>query len=383
MKTSAIICEYNPFHNGHKFQIDTARSLTGCDAVVALMSGNFVQRGDFALFPKNVRAKAALLGGADLILENHTVSVLRSAEGYASAAVYTLSALGCVDYLVFGAECGNVEHLTKIAKLLLSENEMFRQMLSYEMSHGFSFAAARGRVVGKILGADTEEILRQPNNILAIEYIKAIIKQGSSIEPVVIQRTGAGHNSDTASGNIASASYIRDKFIQGEKSAFDFVPQAAAGQYLKCPYVKSDSADKAILSHLCMSKAAEIASAPDISEGLENKIKTEAMQQASLADLIAAVKSKRYAYSRIRRAILCSYLKITKDDTQKMPKYIKILDFNQRGRAVLNTAKKTCSLPLTKNASILLKNADAMENWKRELAFDRVYEIFMQNNAKK
>ena len=127
-----------------------------------------------------------------------------------------------------------------------------------------------------------------------------------------------------------------------------------------------------------MSKASEIASAPDISEGLENKIKTETMQQSTLGNLIAAVKSKRYAYSRIRRAIICSYLKITKDDTQKMPEYIKILDFNQKGQAVLNTAKKTCTLPLAKNASILLKNNSAMELWKRELAFDRVYEIFMQ-----
>lgn len=378
MKTSAIICEYNPFHNGHKFQIDTARSLTGCDAVVALMSGNFVQRGDFALFPKNVRAKAALLGGADLILENHTVSVLRSAEGYASAAVYTLSALGCVDFLVFGAECEDIGLLTKIAQLLLSENEIFRNTLSYELSRGLSYAAARGKAIGKTLGNSAEGIIKQPNNILAIEYIKAIIKQGSSIKPIVIKRTGAGHNSDTASGNIASASYIRDKFIRDRQSTFDFVPQATSRLYFKSPYFSPDSADKSILSHLCISKASEIASAPDISEGLENKIKTETMQQSTLTDLITAVKSKRYAYSRIRRAILCSYLKITKEDVQRMPEYIKILDFNQKGQAVLNAAKKTCTVPLAKNASILLKNNSAMELWKRELAFDRAYEIFMQ-----
>ena len=379
MKTSAIICEYNPFHNGHKFQIDTARSITNCDAVIALMSGNFVQRGDFALFPKEIRAKAALSGGADLILENPTFCVLRSAEGYASAAVCTLTSLGCVDSLVFGAECDDIKLLTSIAKILVSEDKSFCDILSCELSKGASYPAARGIAVGKILGSDAEEILKQPNNILAVEYIKAIIKQNSSLSPVVIQRKGVGHNSSEVSENIASASFIRDKFTQDKISALSFVPDTSAELYSKSSFFKVSSADKAIIASLNLKSASEIASAPDISEGLENKIKKEATLQNSLEALTDSVKSKRYAYSRIRRAILCSYLGITAEDAAQAPQYIKILDFNETGRAVLNTAKKSCTLPLAKNASAILKDEKSMAIWRRELEFDRIYDIFVQN----
>ena len=379
MKTSAIICEYNPFHNGHKFQIDTARSITNCDAVIALMSGNFVQRGDFALFPKEIRAKAALSGGADLILENPTFCVLRSAEGYASAAVCTLTSLGCVDSLVFGAECDDIKLLTSIAKILISEDKSFCDILSCELSKGASYPAARGIAVGKILGSDAEEILKQPNNILAVEYIKAIIKQNSSLSPVVIQRKGAGHNSSEVSENIASASFIRDEFTQNKSSSLSFVPDYAAELYSKSSFFKVSSADNAIIASLNLKSALEIASAPDISEGLENKIKKEAALQNSLEALTDSVKSKRYAYSRIRRAILCSYLGITVEDAAQAPRYIKILDFNETGRAVLNTAKKSCTLPLAKNASAILKDEKSMAIWRRELEFDRIYDIFVQN----
>lgn len=379
MKTSAIICEYNPFHNGHKFQIDTARSITNCDAVIALMSGNFVQRGDFALFPKEIRAKAALSGGADLILENPTFCVLRSAEGYASAAVCTLTSLGCVDSLVFGAECDDIKLLTSIANILVSEDKSFCDILSCELSKGASYPAARGIAVGKILGSDAEEILKQPNNILAVEYIKAIIKQNSSLSPVVIQRKGAGHNSSEVSENIASASFIRDEFTQNKSSSLSFVPDYAAELYSKSSFFKVSSADNAIIASLNLKSALEIASAPDISEGLENKIKKEAALQNSLEALTDSVKSKRYAYSRIRRAILCSYLGITVEDAAQAPQYIKILDFNETGRAVLNTAKKSCTLPLAKNASAILKDEKSMAIWRRELEFDRIYDIFVQN----
>ena len=379
MKTSAIICEYNPFHNGHKFQIDTARSITNCDAVIALMSGNFVQRGDFALFPKEIRAKAALSGGADLILENPTFCVLRSAEGYASAAVCTLTSLGCVDSLVFGAECDDIKLLTSIANILVSEDKSFCDILSCELSKGASYPTARGIAVGKILGSDAEEILKQPNNILAVEYIKAIIKQNSSLSPVVIQRKGAGHNSSEVSENIASASFIRDEFTQNKSSSLSFVPDYAAELYSKSSFFKVSSADNAIIASLNLKSALEIASAPDISEGLEYKIKKEAALQNSLEALTDSVKSKRYAYSRIRRAILCSSLGITVEDAAPAPQYIKILDFNETGRAVLNTAKKSCTLPLAKNASAILKDEKSMAIWRRELEFDRIYDIFVQN----
>lgn len=383
MKVSAIICEYNPFHNGHKYQIDTARSLTGCDAVVALMSGNFVQRGDFALFPKEVRTKAALIGGVDLVLENPTTFVLRSAEGYASAAVYTLSALGCIDYLVFGTESDDLDLLKSIANLLAFESKDFKNKLTAELSSGSSFASARGRVVGQLLGKTAETALSQPNNLLAIEYLKAIARQGSTLTPVLIKREGADHHSDIPTNNIASASYIRSQFIENPYDALRFTPSALEELYRKSPYFPLDAADKAIISSLCLMSHESIAATCDISEGLENKIKAEAMRCSSLSELADCVKSKRYALSRIRRAILCSYLGITSETAKNMPKYIKIADFNDAGQSVLSAAKRLCTIPLAKNATPLLKDKYAMELWRRELEYDRIYEIFMCNQFKK
>ncbi len=374
MKNAAIICEYNPFHNGHKFQIDEARRITGCDGIVALMSGNTVQRGDFAILPKDIRCKAAISGGIDLVLENPSLFVLRSAEGYASAAVKTLSALGAIDYLVFGAEHDNVDDLYKIASFLANETDEYKNALSKELSCGASFAAARAKITAKFLGENSAEILSLPNNLLAVEYLKAIIKQGSPLKPVLIKRKGAMHNSHDSTDGFASASFIREAFAQGNDIS-SCVPYDAYKLYADKTPVCINNAEMAILSSLCLMSTDEIANTPDISEGLENKIKTEAMQATSLDALFENVKSKRYAYSRIRRAVLCAYLGITKQDASFEPQYIKILDFNEVGQKILNLAKSTATLPLAKSASPILRNSDAMAIWKKELEIDRVYNL--------
>lgn len=375
MKVSAVICEYNPFHNGHKYQLDEAKRLTDCDAVVALMSGSFVQRGEFAVYPKSVRAGAALSNGADLILENIPFSVLRSAEGYASASVFTLSSLGCVDYLIFGAECKNLSVLQKIAEFFASESAEYKAALANELSLGTSFASARSKAAALFLGNDVSEVLKAPNNLLAIEYLKAIIRQNSSLQPVLIPRIGTAHDSNTASGKFASASLIREELQKGSASVFDYIPSAAAALCKSTNPFVQNAADAAIISSLCLMPADKLAAAPGISEGLENKIKTEAMCCNTLNEIISAVKSKRYAYSRIRRAILCAYLGITQNDVSQTPEYIKILGFNQTGQRVLNAAKKTASLPIAKSASPILKDSAAMNIWKKCLAFDKIYDI--------
>lgn len=226
MKISAIISEYNPFHNGHKYQIDTAKEITGCDAVIALMSGNIVQRADFSIFDKSIRASAALNGGIDLVLENPALSVLQSAEGYAYSAVATLTKLNCVDFLVFGAECSSLDDLNKIAQLLATEDNEFKNTLSQELSKGNTFASARGKTVAHFLGKDAENILKQPNNLLAIEYLKAIIRQDSSLKPILIKRTGADHNSMHSNNGFASATLIRENLLN-KRSIANFVPRPA------------------------------------------------------------------------------------------------------------------------------------------------------------
>ena len=378
MKAIGIIGEYNPFHNGHKYQLDKVRELTCCDAVVALMSGSFVQRGDFAIYDKNIRAEAAVLCGADLVLENPSAFVLRSAEGYASAAVYTLDSLGCVDYLVFGAEHESLSDLQSIAALFADETPEFKRLLTAELAEGIPYAAARASAADKILGGGTAEILCRPNNLLAIEYLKALIKHKSDIQPVLIQRIGTGHHDTESRGIYASASYIRSILPESLLGVRDLVPSSAFDLYKGSKPFDRTAADKAILSALCLISRERLSEVPDISEGLENKIKSAAMTAESLDELTAEVKSKRYAYARIRRALLCAYLGITRGNSPSLPLYIKILCFSEVGRAVIRLAKSTSSLSVAKNASAVLKDKAALKLWKSELELDRVYEIMSQ-----
>lgn len=373
MKTTAIICEYNPFHNGHKFQIDTARQITDCDCIVGLMSGNYVQRGDFAIFPKRIRSQMAIAGGMDLIIENPSYCVLRSAEGYAHSAVYALDGLRCVDYLVFGAECDNIDKLYQIADFLVCETSEFKEILTKKTSEGIPFAAARAYAVKKLLGDDADYIIRQPNNLLAIEYIKAIIRLNSNIKPVLVCRKGANHSDTEASGEFASATCIRDYIAKGMDISH-YVPDCCREMYNEKIF-NYKAADSAVLSTLCLRDASYLKRISGISEGLENKIKREVFNCTKIDALTEGVKSKRYAYTRIRRAVMCAYLGIEKEEAELLPQYIKILEFNDTGRKFLNTAKKTAKITLAKNAAPLLKNKTAMTQWKKELERDRVYDI--------
>lgn len=373
MKTAAIICEYNPFHNGHKYQIDTARQITDCDCVVGLMSGNYVQRGDFAIFPKSIRSQVAIAGGMDLTIENPSYCVLRSAEGYAHSAVYTLDALGCVDYLVFGAECDNIDKLYKIADFLVCETREFRNILTQKTSEGIPFATARAYAVRELLGNEADYIIGQPNNLLAIEYIKAIIRLNSNIKPVLVCRKGANHNDTEARGEFASATCIRD-YIAKEMDISDYIPDCCREMYNKKTF-NYGAADSAVLSALCLRDVSYFKRISGISEGIENKIKREVFNCTEIDALTESVKSKRYAYTRIRRAVMCAYLGIEKEEAELLPQYIKILEFNDTGRQLLNTAKKTAKITLAKNAAPLLKNKTAITQWKKELERDRVYDI--------
>ena len=379
MRIAAVICEYNPFHNGHKHQIDTARTELGCDGFIGLMSGNFVQRGEFAVFDKGVRAAAAISCGIDLVLENPTDCVLRSAEIYADRAVYILDSLGCVDYLVFGAEEPDLSKLKEIAEFFAAEPPRFKSALADELKSGAPFAAARAAAAANILGFGITEPLSKPNNLLAIEYLKALIRRNSSIEPVLIKRVGAMHDSDEISGITASATKLR-KMLQYRDNISPLVPSPAANIYRTAKTFDPTTADAAILGSLCLMPKERLAAAPDISEGLENKIKHEVMYAETFAGLCAAVKSKRYAYSRIRRALLCAYLGLSKSAAE--PPYVKILDFNYIGRQIISAAKKTSEITLAKNASAILKDKSAMELWKSQLGFDRVYEIMSQTNIR-
>lgn len=375
MKTAAVICEYNPFHSGHLHQLSEAKKRLDCDAVIGMMSGNYVQRGDVAVYPKQIRAKAALYGGIDLVLELPAALTLQSAERYAANAVGTLNALGCVDYLFFGAECPETDLLMNIANVLAYEDSDFKLALRRELDRGLSFAAARSNAVKEIIGGASAEILSTPNNILAVEYCKALIRSGSTIKPYAIARKGVNHDAGGSNNGFASASEIRRRILCGEDIS-KFVPEFAADIYSGVKPSFIADMECSLAAALCMTSADKLSQAPDVSEGLENAILRAAFEADTLDGIIAGVKSKRYAYSRIRRIILCSYLGITKADSALTPQYIRILDFNERGREILSSARSTAALPLAKNGRQIKDNPKALELWKRELILDRIYDIF-------
>ncbi len=225
MKNAGIVAEYNPFHTGHLIHIEHTRQAIGEDAgIVCVMSGNFVQRGETAVYEKHARALAAVLSGADLVLELPVPYVLSSAEGFAFGAVSLLDSLKCVDYISFGSETGNVSELRKTAELLLEP--ALDSILKDELSRGVSYATAR-HIAAEKLSDQKLDILKTPNNILGIEYIKALIRLDSTIEPLTFKRVGAGHDKKEAVNDIASASMLRERLRDG-LDINGYIPEAAA-----------------------------------------------------------------------------------------------------------------------------------------------------------
>ncbi|MBE7032559.1 MAG: nucleotidyltransferase [Ruminococcaceae bacterium] len=378
MTVAAIICEYNPLHNGHKFHIEETRRKTGADAVVAIMSGNFVQRGDAAIYPKSLRAKAAILGGADLVLELPVSFATGSAEFFAQGAVRTLDSLGIIDYLSFGAECNNAEKLLGLAELFANEPPEFTDLIKLYSKDGLSFPAARAKAAAEFAGADAGKILSSPNNILGIEYCKALLKLNSKITPCVIERTGAGHDTEATNGNIASASFIRKLLVESNpEKAFLFMPDFAKKIFENQPLHSIKAIENALLCELIKSPTNKLREISDVSEGLENRIKDAALTANSLEELIASVKTKRYAHSRVRRIVLSAFLGITDNDRKAPPQYIKILDHNETGQKLIAAAKKTATLPIVRNTSQVNKlgNSEIKELWERERIFDKIYEM--------
>jgi len=374
MKTIGIIAEYNPFHNGHKFHIEQAKRQTAADAVVVVMSGNYVQRGDCAIFDKRVRARATIEGGADLVIELPTVNATQSAENFAQSSVYLLNALGCVDFLAFGAEAEEIGDIAEVAQFLTSENPKFDELIREKLKSGISYATARESAVGELCGERFAAVLREPNNILGVEYLKALLKFGSSIEPILIKRKAVRHDESEARGEFASASLVREMIANGGvENVESLVPSECMVIYQTAQIHKLQSVEVAILANLRRSSSEEIARIADISEGLENRILKAAKLSTTLEELIDRVKTKRYTRARLRRIMLHAYLGITREDST-LPQYLKILDFSPRGQEILNKVKKSTDLPLAKNFR-QIESVESVKMWQDELKFDNLYEL--------
>lgn len=345
MNICATIAEFNPFHNGHGYLVNAVKE--DFDACVAVMSGNFVQRGAPAIYDKFSRARAAVMNGVDLVIELPLIYSLSSAENFALGAVKLLNASNVVSLLFFGSECGDIDVLNRAASLSLNEDEAFKTGLKENLSSGMSYPKAKSAVMGK-MGVDPL-VLSAPNNILGIEYIRALKRTGSSIKPLTLKRFGAMHDSNVASNSIASASHVRSliekgSFTQNFMPSFPYPVPVFEKQFSDIILYALRSADYDFLLNI-----------PDCSSALASRF-VSARRETTVNDVVSAVKSKNFTESRIRRIIWNAVLKNTHSPAED-PAYIRVLAQNTRGSAVIAEMKKNASLPIIQKG-VELKNND-------------------------
>lgn len=334
MEVAGIVAEYNPFHGGHAHHIAQTRRLVGDCAVVCVMSGHFVQRGECAVLDKWARTRSAIEGGADLVLELPTVWAASSAESFARGAVGILAATGVVTHLSFGSEGGDADALRQVAACLDSED--YRGALRQFLDQGLPFAACRQRAVAELLSPERSALLSAPNNNLGIEYIRALNALGSTIQPVTVPRVGAGHDGGDHP-DYPSASHVREEMLSGRLPA----DNPACLKY----------GERWVLGRLRALDEGDFAALPDCGEGLSHRLYRAVRQGRTLEEIYALAKTKRYAHARIRRAVLWAALGLKAPDRPDRPPCLRVLGANERGRALLREMKGRAALPvLTKPA---------------------------------
>lgn len=361
MKVAFIACEYNPFHNGHLYHINKTKE-SGADAVVCIMSGNFVQRGEIAIAEKHIRAKTALQNGADLIIELPLKYAVSDASHFAEGFIRTADATGLDGFISFGAK-DDLQTLLKIQQLCYSDEAM--QFVSDMQKQGYSYAAAKSIYIANIFGKNNAKILDDANNILALEYINNAINLMNNPQFFSVKRKGAAHDSDTVSDNTASAGFIRNEIytlyednysITGLHKCESLIPEIAFITLLEAyssglfPTDKS-KADTALFSRILTLSEDEFRSVNNVNQGLENRITEKIRIAASLEEAYSMIKTKRFTHARIRQILLQAALGIKRDDINAGPSYIRILGFNKTGRNILRIMKDTAKLPVIMNLS--------------------------------
>lgn len=419
-KVLGIIAEYNPFHNGHLYHLEASKKLTGADYTVAIISGNFTQRGSTSIVDKWSKTKMALENGIDLVIELPVMYSISSAENFADGAIKILNSLGIVNYLSFGTETSDISILNNIANILYSEPEKYKKLLSIELEKGLSFPKAReNALLDYIKNSDDivpenriidfekyGKVLSSPNNILGIEYLKALKKYKSSINPVCISRFATDYNSTKLSKidnltsncnpqNFASATAIRELIKNKNFDTIKTVMPLKSYSILMdcinsgCVTPDLNCFEKEIIFTLRKMSIEQIANLPDVSEGLEFSIKKAVNSCNNINNFLDIVKSKRYTVTRLQRILLYALLGISKEDMQLSKKvekpYVRVLGFNDNG-------KKLVSEIATKNPELKLitsvkKFVDSNSNKDLQIIFDKdvlatdVYSLAFENNS--
>ena len=350
-KVVGIIAEYNPFHNGHLYHLLQAKDLAQADYVVAVISGNFTQRGDTSIVDKWTKAYMAICGGCDLVLELPTVYSISSAENFASGAVKILDSLKIVDSIAFGAEASDLATLNNIANVLFQEPRGYTNILTHELQKGISFPSARENAILMYLNDIKRyaNILNSPNNILAIEYLKALKTQKSNMNPIMVKRSKVYYNDDRIVDDFASATAIRKLIKRREYEDLRKVVPRSTYKILSRQIrdgnivLGLENFEKEIIYTLRKMSIREIANLPDVSEGLENLIKNSADNCNDMSKLIANIKSKRYTQTRIQRILLYALLGIDKkmmEDSKKVTPYVRVLGFTNKGKELISEINK-------------------------------------------
>lgn len=367
MKAVGLIVEYNPYHNGHAWHLDKAKELSDCEFSVGIMSGNFVQRGEPALFDKWQRAQIAVHCGVDLILELPFVFAVRSAQYFASGGIRLLQALGVISHVCFGSETTDLKILETIAKA--SDNPVVTALFKEGLSKGLTYAAALSKAIESFYDI-RGEILSSPNTILAVEYLRAIKKYAPHIIPLPIPRQESHYHDKVISSSIASATAIREAIYDNNvltPTILNAVPQDSGNimkQIMEAGYgpAQPEKLSNAILARLRTADLSWLRELPEVSEGLEYKISECALMATSIPEFLALVKSKRYPLTRLQRIVTHTLMGTTKTELQKFdqagPLYARVLAFNQNGRQILKKISEQNTLPLiTKTTHFLNSRA--------------------------
>ena len=382
MKITGIICEYNPFHNGHLYHIRKTRE-NGATHIVAVMSGNFVQRGDTAVMDKLERARLAVRSGADLVIELPVQYCLSSAENFAAGAVYLLESLGAVQELSFGSECGDAEVLKNALEKVDIIAKAHADDIKSIMEKGYTYPRALSSVL-KGTDADVAEIISSPNNLLAIEYMRSLKRLSSKMKPFTVKRVNAPHDGADPKNGYASASYIRE-VLESERNVSAISKytttvwtDAIAEAFRKGETASLSRLERVMLYKLRSTSVEEIASINDVGQGLENRI-YGARMAGSLDELLFTVKTKRYTMARIRRIMLSLLIGITKEDMKQIPPYGRILAFNERGREILAQAKDTAKIPFASSIAKLSQINETAERFAElEIRASDVYGLALK-----
>ncbi|MCQ2976786.1 MAG: nucleotidyltransferase [archaeon] len=388
MVVAGIVVEYNPFHNGHLYQIQKIKERLNPDYIIVALGNNFTQRGEVSILDKYDKTELAIKMGVDLVLEIPTALTVSSAENFAKAGVTLLENTKVVTHLCFGAENDDIEKITSIAKTLIKEPRNYKKVLKDELSKGVSFPVARANAINEIYKNDqvAKDIINKPNNILAIEYMKELIRLNSKMTPYIIKRNGPGFYDTDIKDNISSATNIR-KMLEDKKDISNYIPEDVLKKIKKNKKILTIDDFSDILLYILRTNNKEyLENIYEVKEGIDNSLIESSKKNFTITSIIDDVKSKRFTYTGISRIIANIILGITKDSykhsLETMPKYVRVLGFKQSSEELLSKivkANKRSKVAIITNVNKYLKdkksNKDIKIELEKEIEYNNIYQI--------